>query len=78
MINTRNQERLIKTTQALYAKAQWLTMLGLCLSVLCLSAAVYVQWPLISSVFLSSSLLIQGLMVALPSVCVVGVMGAIY
>jgi hypothetical protein len=29
--------------------------------------AVYVQWPLIASVFVSSSLLVQGLMVALPA-----------
>ena len=73
-----DREHLMGTTKALYRKAQWLTMLGLCLSVLCLSAAVYVQWPLIASVFLSSSLLVQSLMVALTSVCVVGVMGALY
>ena len=68
--------QLMGTIKALYRKICWLIMLGLCLSVLCLSAAVYAQWPLISSVFLSSSLLVQVLMVALPSVCVVGVMGA--
>ena len=33
--------------------------------------AVYVQWPLIASVFVSSSLLVQGLMVALPALLMV-------
>ena len=64
-----------KTTdniQKLHRRNGWL-QIGLgALFVAVSVCAVYVQWPLIASVFVSSSLLVQGLMVALPALLVLG------